>query len=65
MSLFPPILSADQVASLLGMSSQSVRRQITAGTFAFPARKSGNTYLIPSRPIYDFLGLEPEHLPAA
>lgn len=65
MPAFPPTLSADQAASLLGMSPQSIRRQISAGTFAFPSRKSGSTYLIPARPIYDFLGLEPEQSPAA
>lgn len=58
-------LTPEEVAGLLRMSTSTVRRQINSGKFAFPARKTGNTYLIPSRPIYDFLGLEPEHLPAA
>lgn len=63
MTTHPPTLNTDQVAALLGMSSQSVRRQINEGTFAFPARKSGSTYLIPARPILEFLELDA--LPAA
>lgn len=63
MNATPSTLSPSQAGSLLGMSSQSVRRQINEGTFAFPARKSGSSYLIPARPILEFLELDA--LPAA
>lgn len=63
MTASPTLINVDRAAALLGMSPPSVRRQITTGTFAFPARKSGSTYLIPARPILEFLGLE--SLPAA
>lgn len=54
----PAVFSPEEAGTLLGMSAQTVRRQINEGSFTFPAQRSGRVYLIPSRPILEFLGMD-------
>ena len=55
----PPITISVQVAGrLLGMSVASVYRAIRSGDFPTPARKVNGRYIIATKPLLDFLGLD-------
>ncbi|AIU92221.1 hypothetical protein AY498_09500 [Corynebacterium ulcerans] len=55
----PSTVSASIAAALLGMSQSSVYRAIQEGTFPTPAARVGKgRYVIPTRPLLEFLGLD-------
>ncbi|MGJ4070747.1 helix-turn-helix transcriptional regulator [Corynebacterium macclintockiae] len=53
-----PTIPAPVAARLLGMSKASVYRAIQEGTFPTPSSKVGGRYLIATRPLLDFLGMD-------
>lgn len=58
-SSFSPTLPAAMAARLLGMAKASVYRAIQEGTFPTPAARVGKgRYVIPTRPLLEFLGLD-------
>lgn len=55
----PTTVTTVQAASLLGISVSSVYRAIQEGAFPTPAARVGKgRYVIPARPLLEFLGLE-------
>lgn len=61
-------ITAPVAARLLGMSTASVYRSIRDGAFPTPARQINGRYVIPAKPLLDFLGIDelPDNLePAA
>lgn len=54
----PTTVTVPTAAVLLGMSQSSVYRAIREGNFPTPAHQIGGRYIIPARPLLDFLGLD-------
>ncbi|AZA08508.1 helix-turn-helix domain-containing protein [Corynebacterium pseudopelargi] len=45
-------------ASLLGISPAMAYRQIREGDFPVPAAKIGGRYVVPTKPLLEFLGID-------
>lgn len=54
----PPTIPAPVAARLLGMSKSSVYRAIRCGNFPTAAHQVNGRYVIATRPLLEFLGLE-------
>lgn len=54
----PTTVTVPTAAALLGMSKAGVYRAIRNGNFPTPAQQIGGRYIIPAKPLLDFLGLE-------
>lgn len=64
----PPTIPVQVASKLLGISVTSVYRSIKDGVFPTPASRVNGRYVIATRPLLDFLGLDelPDNLePAA
>lgn len=54
----PTTVTAPTAAALLGMSVASVYRAIRSGDFPTTAHRINGRYIIPAKPLLDFLGLD-------
>ncbi|MDK8819042.1 helix-turn-helix domain-containing protein [Corynebacterium amycolatum] len=54
----PPTIPVPVAARLLGMSKSSVYRAIRTGNFPTAAHQVNGRYVIATRPLLEFLGLE-------
>lgn len=53
--LTSPAIDLQDAATLLGAAPSTVRRAITRGDFTFPHCRIGQRWILPSKPLIEFL----------